>query len=115
MRALRAVAVGCILFTGCADQARNAGTNVQEPNAKANEGLNIEWPGGSFQMDAENGIQVRAKGVDVDVDAENNVDVRAPGVEADVKDGAKVNVSAAGVDVRTDGGNVDVKVGAGNQ
>lgn len=105
------VAVACLMLAGCTEQPGTAGSNSQQEKSKSDDGINVEWPGGSFTMSEEGDIKVRASGVDVDVESGQKVDVRAPGVDVDVKTGDGVDVRAPGVDVRADKSSVDVKVG----
>ena len=74
------------LFVGCAEEKK-----------KEQEGLNLEFPGGSVRV-GEDGVDVQAPGVDVKVD-DKRVDVNAPNVGVQAERGKGVGVQAPGVDV----------------
>ena len=64
-------------------------------------GINIQWPGGSVQVDPKTGdTRVKTKDVDVDAGLQRGARVRTPKVDVDA--------GAQGVDVKAPGAKVDI-------
>ena len=81
---------------GCEGCGSRSGTHEGEG------GINIQWPGGSVQVDPNTGdTRVKTKNVDVDAGLQRGAHVRTPKVNVDA--------DAQGVDVKAPGVKVDVK------
>lgn len=75
----------------------------QEPaKKKAADGVEVNWPGGSFKYDKEKGVQVKTQDVDVDVNKESGVKVKTPNTEVKAD-------PQKGIDIQTPKSDVQVK------
>jgi hypothetical protein len=84
-----------VTTVGCDKGASNSATN------DGDGGINIQWPGGSVQVDPKTGdTRVKTKSVDVDAGLDRGARVRTPN--------ADVDANAKGVDVNAPGAKVDI-------
>ena len=84
-----------VVTVGCGGSASRSTTNDKDG------GINIQWPGGSVQVDPKTGdTRVKTKDVDVDAGFQRGARVRTPKVHVDA--------DAQGVDVKAPGAKVDI-------
>lgn len=87
----------CVVAVGCAEKAPARTDTTRD----AEGGINIQWPGGSVQVDPKTGdTRVNAQGVDVEAGPKTGARVRTPRVD--------VKASRQGVNVQAPGAQVDV-------
>jgi len=88
---------------GCEGSASSPPTDPDSATKDGNGRINIQWPGGSVQVDMKTGdTRVNANGVDVEAGLGRGARVRTPKVKVDVHAGAR------GVDVKAPGVKVDI-------
>lgn len=79
-----------------------AGCSQEAAKKTPADGVEVNWPGGSFKYDDEKGVQVKAQGVDVDVNKDSGVNVKTPSTEvkANREEGVKVQTPNSDVQVK---------------
>ncbi len=80
-------------FIGCSQEAAKK---------KPADGVEVNWPGGSFKYDEEKGVQVKTQDVDVDVNKDSGVKVKTPNTEikADPQKGIDIQTPKSDVQVK---------------